>query len=217
MSQNSSASRATLPIALSALAVFACACILLFNRVSSNQTYSWVGDDFPHTLPVALPPRSHVMAPDEAHFGFHADDEWLAIFPKPWNGFLSLGPEKRTFAVSVYHQLHCLNLIRGALVGKIEQELDEFVGHAEHCFRYLKDTILCRADLTLEKTYWAEDRHGNTVPGAHGMFETHENCVDWELLKAFMEEHPVVLPANATTMRTGGGSGGHGHGHQHLG
>ncbi|KAH8104015.1 hypothetical protein BXZ70DRAFT_905142 [Cristinia sonorae] len=198
MQQPTSSSRpARLPLIFSGIAAFACICIVVIFRGPSSPSYTWVGDDFPHTLPISLPPKKHVMKADESHFGLQADHEWSAIFPKPWNGFLSLGPEKRTFAVSVYHQLHCLDLIRGALNDKINEEFTEFVGHAEHCLRYLKDTILCRADMTLEKSFWSEDRHGNTVPGADGVGATHE-CVDWDVLKTFMEENPVVLPPNAT-------------------
>lgn len=47
-----------------------------------------------------------------------ADDDWESIFPEG-HGFVHLGPSDRPFALSMYHQFHCLAIIRHLLVSCI--------------------------------------------------------------------------------------------------
>lgn len=46
----------------------------------------------------------------------------------------------------MWHQIHCLNHIRALFVNG-----DDGSEHTEHCFHYLRQGILCKADTTLEE------------------------------------------------------------------
>lgn len=55
--------------------------------------------------------------------------------------------------LSAYHQLHCLKKLHLGWVGLMYNATDrEMLGqkHAEHCFEYLRQAIVCAGDATLE-------------------------------------------------------------------
>ncbi|EMD38012.1 hypothetical protein CERSUDRAFT_104642 [Gelatoporia subvermispora B] len=70
-------------------------------------------------------------------------DEWESVFP-PGGGFVHLGDPQQTFGVALFHQFHCLMLIRTAMNDGV------ITRHLHHCFTYLRQSILCDADATLE-------------------------------------------------------------------
>ncbi|EPQ55045.1 hypothetical protein GLOTRDRAFT_93611 [Gloeophyllum trabeum ATCC 11539] len=111
----------------------------------SKHEWTYVDDDFPEYLPLDLGPARWTMQ-DTVHYGINgsdADEEWESSFPRG-EGFIYLGPDKRRFGLSTFHQMHCLQMIRGALTS-------ENIGrHTTHCLTYLRLMILCRADLQLE-------------------------------------------------------------------
>lgn len=102
---------------------------------------------------------------DSRHYPLNsseADAEWLSIYPGNMLGFIHLGPQKRFFSFSLYHQIHCLNALRLAILGghhdgEAEEQGHEHghvgkraVEHSAHCLNYLRQTVMCAADLTLE-------------------------------------------------------------------
>jgi hypothetical protein len=50
-------------------------------------------------------------------------------------GYVRLGPEKRAFAVAMFHQLHCVRLMRAALAGRYDASSH---GHMDHCLNYIR-------------------------------------------------------------------------------
>tara|TARA_R110002003_G_scaffold3381_1_gene25262 strand:- start:10452 stop:10871 length:420 start_codon:yes stop_codon:yes gene_type:complete len=109
-------------------------------------------------------------------------------------------------AVSAFHQLHCLYGLRVAyfaqvnflhaakhsldatfayvpnayLDGMSEHELG--LHHVEHCFEYLRQSVMCAADTNLEDT--VENEGGNeTMP-----WGKERVCRDWEAVKAWAAE-----------------------------
>lgn len=104
------------------------------------------------------------MHPDFAYSqtGFDAWLEWHAMdhFPRA-HGFVKLGrnsespvlntnsdhwlmfPAGRDFGVSMFHQIHCLSMIRESLITDPND-------HAAHCLNFLRQAMLCNADTTLE-------------------------------------------------------------------
>lgn len=155
---------------------------LLHTQRSSVHT-GWIDADYPPELQVHLPTvgLSIVEGP---HFTLHADADWGTIFPAPNEGFIQLGPHKRWFIPSIYHQLHCLDAIRVAYVvnGSYAPQ------HTQHCLRYLRQAVLCNADTTLEETEWVENANGTMVPAADGVGMIHK-CRDWTVLRKWMEEN----------------------------
>ena len=83
---------------------------------------------------------------DSVHYGIlgpYTDAEWKSI-PPPGGEFVQLGHRGRTFAIALYHQMHCLDIIRRAIGDK------SYTNHVHHCFNYLREAVLCEADTTIE-------------------------------------------------------------------
>ncbi|EEA19804.1 hypothetical protein TMatcc_009947 [Talaromyces marneffei ATCC 18224] len=87
------------------------------------------------------------------------------------------------YMMSVFHQLHCLSYLvqayQSAFAGTaLTQELAH---HSSHCFDYLRQSIMCAADTTLE---------GKTESGP-GWGSTHQ-CKDYDALLKWANEHSVT-------------------------
>ncbi|KAJ7591578.1 hypothetical protein C8J56DRAFT_782187, partial [Mycena floridula] len=63
-------------------------------------------------------------------------------------GRLRLGPERRLFLTTWWHQLHCLGEIQKGLLDNSKPEAT--LHHLTHCFTYLRQTFLCDANGALE-------------------------------------------------------------------
>ena len=111
---------------------------------------------------------------------------------------LGLGPpirynHKEGYGISVFHQLHCmsamhssyLRLLSGNITGAAEQAY-----HIEHCFDYIRQVLMCHADLALEHRredpFAAPDRDQVDGWGA-----THQ-CRDWNTVIEFVEENRLT-------------------------
>jgi len=92
-------------------------------------------------------------------------------------GAARLGDENRTFAVSLYHQTHCLlNLHAQLAISSPSSSSPPIIddddrrpryAHLQHCLNYLRQQALCHPDLTLEpgdftKRDFDVDRQGET-------------------------------------------------------
>ncbi|KAL9032285.1 MAG: hypothetical protein Q9214_008030, partial [Letrouitia sp. 1 TL-2023] len=96
-------------------------------------------------------------------------------------------------AVSVFHQLHCLNELRigfyspdfrhGDDVNTADQHAHS-TAHMKHCFDYLRQALMCAADLTLEPL--RSPREGS-MPGVNGWGVGHI-CRDWEGVREWTEK-----------------------------
>ncbi|PMB73678.1 hypothetical protein BM221_001102 [Beauveria bassiana] len=86
--------------------------------------------------------------------------------------------------VSVFHQLHCLYMTRegyySALAGKTGQVSS---AHLMHCFDYLRQTIMCFADTTLE---WLPAPPRDT--GSTGWGFEHK-CRDFDAISRWVEDN----------------------------
>ncbi|KAF8514434.1 hypothetical protein BU17DRAFT_52579, partial [Hysterangium stoloniferum] len=142
---------------------------------------AWVGADYPAQIPLTLQTvgMSVVEGP---HFTLYSDSDWGTIFPSPNEGFIQFGPDKRWFIPAIYHQLHCLDAIRVSFVTNGSYA----AAHTQHCLRYLRQAVLCSADMTLEETVWKTNLHGKRVPAADGVGMVHR-CKDWTVLREWME------------------------------
>ncbi|KAJ7203063.1 hypothetical protein GGX14DRAFT_399032 [Mycena pura] len=107
-----------------------------------------------------------MQAPDRA-FAIHDDAAWAALVPYK-RGFVRLGPHGVPFSPAVYHQLHCINMVRWAYRGTrdgVFKTADAHVtafGHANHCFDLLRQSVLCKADTTLMPVPAASARSDET-------------------------------------------------------
>ena len=110
----------------------------------------WVGDDYPAYYPMEV--RDAIMFPEDTlHYPINGNDalqQWETQFPMLGQGWVCLGPERRRFALTMYHELHCLGSLRLALEDSANRTYD--AEHVQHCLNYLRMMTLCRADVTLE-------------------------------------------------------------------
>lgn len=154
----------------------------LSGETSVGDAYSWFGHDFPETLPMPREPELVYMTVEEtAHYplGPEGTEAWLSLDP-PSGGYVHLGPHSRLFAVAMYHQLHCLRILRlGLQIGDPPAE----IGHVAHCLSYLRHGALCGADRTLERGDFALRNFSTRRTGA-----THV-CRDWTQVRDVMEEN----------------------------
>ncbi|TFK35073.1 hypothetical protein BDQ12DRAFT_635565 [Crucibulum laeve] len=143
-----------------------------YQDVQKKLAYSYVGADYPENFPI--PNQGYVaMAVEESThysiFGAEAREEWATNQPIG-EGYVKMGPEGRGYAVSMFHQLHCLRLMRYALSGVYDAYAS---GHMHHCLNYLRQEILCSPDLTLEPAdVLSRDFEVDRVGGIHV-------CKDW--------------------------------------
>ncbi|KIM67645.1 hypothetical protein SCLCIDRAFT_107594 [Scleroderma citrinum Foug A] len=152
---------------------------------SAPREYTWVGDDHPTQLPLELPEVGLVLEDGHPHFDLWDDDEWGTLFPS--DGFARVGPHNRTFVVSLYHQFHCLDVIRvGYLVNRTHA-----AHHIQHCLRYLRQILLCHADTTLEPDIPQMAPDGSWHHTANGVGAVHR-CRDWTKLRRYMLENPSL-------------------------
>jgi len=180
---------------------------------SSTRKFSYEGDDYPNSLESVMGELGKVALTleDSFHYtpdGPHAEAEWWSIYPGSSQGFVYLGPQRRFFGVSVFHQIHCLDALRMALQGKAHSHRDSSsssspwlskreVDHSAHCLNYLRQAILCNADMTLEP----ESSPGSRDVG-EGLFATHV-CKDWSKLYQWMEENSEDEAAWRKTQKHG--------------
>ncbi|KAF7297364.1 Cytochrome P450 [Mycena indigotica] len=150
-------------------------------------TYSYVGNDFPEFfVPQRGPLASVAMTMEESRhyavFGPEALAEWVSNSPKGFD-YVRLGSEYRGFAVAMWHELHCLHVIRVVLDGANSPMA---VGHLHHCLNYLRQYILCNPNLTLEPADLLTRDFENDLTEREGA--THV-CVDWAQMYGEMEDN----------------------------
>ncbi|KAL2129308.1 hypothetical protein VTI74DRAFT_7954 [Chaetomium olivicolor] len=99
------------------------------------------------------------------------------------NEFVQLrenGANPKRYGVSMFHQLHCLELLRSSAVSDCSAShahrargVDE-IDHIEHCFQYLAQGITCAADDTIEPSFVAETPAGEKVRVINGDSVVHQ-------------------------------------------
>ena len=116
------------------------------------------------------------MAESSAHYplsGPDAREEWATGTPKGF-GYVRLGPEHRAFSVSMFHEGHCMRVLRDGLAGNYRPQT---VTHIGHCLVYLREMILCAPDLTLEPHDPLDPARDFAGTGRVGAAHV---CQDWE-------------------------------------
>ncbi|KAI0043398.1 hypothetical protein FA95DRAFT_1498722 [Auriscalpium vulgare] len=146
------------------------------------KEYSYAGSDHPAQLPLDLPAVGLVLEYGDPHFSLWDDAEWGTLFPA--EGFTDLGPSQQPYLLSMIHQMHCLDIIR---VGFLTNRTGA-AHHVEHCLRYLRQIVLCKADTTLEETVMKEI-DGRNETGGSGVGMVHR-CRDWTKVRQYLLDNP---------------------------
>jgi len=152
-----------------------------------SPTYKYVGSDIPRELPGDYPDVALVFEKnDSIRYPLDDNDIWNSLWPDQL-GLVRLGPKGRPLGISLYHQLHCLSSIRYAyMIARLglvpgDPRFDTAVIHNTHCFHFIRQSILCHADLTLIPT----DADKNSTIASE---EVHR-CRDWTKVREFVEKN----------------------------
>lgn len=96
-------------------------------------------------------------------------------------------------ALDVYHQLHCLQMIRisytldlypgyqGAL-GLKEGEMIPL--HIDHCIDAIRQALMCHGDITVLPMEWRDN-----YPKPWPIFDVEHSCVNWDSIKQWSRDH----------------------------
>ncbi|KAF2215108.1 hypothetical protein CERZMDRAFT_5536, partial [Cercospora zeae-maydis SCOH1-5] len=91
------------------------------------------------------------------------------------------GAKSEAYCLSVMHQLHCL--YEKARNGVKDAMIDH---HTPHCFDYLRQAVMCSADMSLERA--SLDDQGKIELAVDG-WGNHHKCRSWEAVEAFAARH----------------------------
>ncbi|KAH8820924.1 hypothetical protein F5884DRAFT_66995 [Xylogone sp. PMI_703] len=93
------------------------------------------------------------------------------------------------YSVSMTHQLHCLAVLRDVIVKYSRGDKSRFAGggHEYHCLDYIRQSILCAGDTTLDYAN-APDETGRSSGGFSGAGSKHE-CRDWNVIRELLIEN----------------------------
>ncbi|TKW57727.1 hypothetical protein CTA1_11529 [Colletotrichum tanaceti] len=98
------------------------------------------------------------------------------------------GPDQPVFTTSVTHQLHCLYGIAEAYSGLKADPSghgERMPWHVNHCFDYLRQSIMCAGDLAVEGQ---EKTFPDGIVGSDGWDGKHL-CRDYGEIYEYLEEH----------------------------
>ncbi|KZV86044.1 hypothetical protein EXIGLDRAFT_622389, partial [Exidia glandulosa HHB12029] len=134
---------------------------------------AYVGDEHPmHIMSFDNFPRVALDFEESVHFGLgqNAFEDWENIPEEEFRH--RIGPKYQAFVASSSHIRHCLMRFHRALYPDLSPE-KMLEGHTQHCLAYVRQMILCSADLTLEppnvlSRQWEIDRTG-----------ARHVCADW--------------------------------------
>jgi hypothetical protein len=175
-----------------------------FSQIKSPDIFSaYLGDDYPEFYIPTLGDLAQVtMTMEESrHYavvGPDAHDEWASNSPVGY-GYIRLGPEYRGFSIAMFHELHCLHVIRLVLAGSNKTHT---LGHMQHCLNYLRQFILCSPSLVLEPADsltrdFETDRVGAThvcLDWSQMYTETEDNWWKWEPMRNSNGTSPTAGP-----------------------
>ncbi|KAI5927177.1 hypothetical protein F4810DRAFT_433128 [Camillea tinctor] len=117
-----------------------------------------------------------------------------------------VGPDR--YSISMFHQLHCLGMIRESYYAMVRQERPDIYGqellsdeeqketqrtHIGHCFDYIRQAIMCAGDLTLEGLL--KTPSGELGSSVDGWGITHQ-CRSWDQAVSWTQQHKA--PHNHT-------------------
>ncbi|KIW30978.1 uncharacterized protein PV07_02663 [Cladophialophora immunda] len=155
----------------------------------------------PGVMPPILGPeftkKTVLFQRNESFMGFKdkAYPAWHEILHRARHGRVAFDSMPGEFyGVAGYHQLHCVWLLQWAVDysvrGIVPDELT--ADHMFHCTEYLRQSVMCYADPTLERRF-------EGILGPFSANNTHV-CGDWDKLMDWADDHIYLGPyLNPTT------------------
>lgn len=163
-------------VALKVIAVMKVSRTMYNFLAAENSHFAFVGGSLPQELPGTYSAAAMEIMDPDIHYPLNDNDAWASILPLD-RGFLRFGPKGRPFALSMYHHLHCLNSLRYAHVvarlGLVAHPEDRDMYHDSHCLKYIRQGLLCRADISLQPINSSAEYR----------------CQDWTEIRNFVERN----------------------------
>ncbi|KAF1989846.1 hypothetical protein K402DRAFT_350008 [Aulographum hederae CBS 113979] len=174
----------------------------IFNeRPNEKSDQAW-NDLLPSTNRRLQDGRGFVYIPDSAKYDLPLGQE------TPWG---------MIYSTALFHQLHCLGQIRHytwLLIDAVSQNdtamqaelMDHLLGedggqHLHHCYDYLRQTIQCAGDMSIE---WPRtEADGKTRIAVDGWGIPHE-CKSWSGIMDYMDKNHFNMSSNANIAPTEG-------------
>ena len=142
---------------------------------------AYVGSDHPRTWDIGYLPPVRMNIEPTKHYqlsGHNADAEWAALAPQ--NGIIHLGPHRQPYSISLFHQLRCLDIIRRDMI-VVDSEDTTGSKLSRHCLNYMRQMVLCRADLALDPVL-GRGLEARVRPDTN-------QCVDWRRVYEELEKN----------------------------
>jgi hypothetical protein len=146
----------------------------------------YIGNDHPETWSINRPRvlgafdnsnRYHLSSPEGIA-------EWASLTP-PSGGVVHLGKAEAPFTISMIHQLRCLDIVRDHFVSNATRRV-EATPLTRHCLNYIRQVVMCRADIQLEP--FRSALHDKSPIDLNGIYE----CNDWEAVYNEIERNRRV-------------------------
>ncbi|KAL2071628.1 hypothetical protein VTL71DRAFT_12863 [Oculimacula yallundae] len=99
--------------------------------------------------------------------------------------------EGEVYSLSITHQLHCLAVIRHVIMNYEKKDKSRYAGHGHeyHCIDYIRQSILCAGDTTLDHAAIVKGSDGvDRRLGFTGANSTHQ-CRDWDAIRTWAIEN----------------------------
>lgn len=98
-------------------------------------------------------------------------------------------PSKFIVQLDVFHQLHCLNLLRKLVYPAVFPEhqphaTEDSVDHLEHCYDQLRQSLMCHSDLATIYWQWEPDERRS-----YGNLKTTHTCKDFGKVRQWALEN----------------------------
>ncbi|KAK2011708.1 hypothetical protein LZ32DRAFT_517238, partial [Colletotrichum eremochloae] len=104
---------------------------------------------------------------------------------------IPLNDEKGGFlaTLDVFHQIHCLNVIREQVYREFypdKHSKEKQLEHVDHCIDMIRQVLMCHGDLSVQTYTWIDDYRW---PWPN--FDIDHTCRKWDLVMNWAEYHYI--------------------------
>jgi hypothetical protein len=134
--------------------------------------------------------RDPIAISRESVIAMGTDPEDAAKFPES----LGLGPDAYIAKVDVFHQIHCLNMLRMNLHQNYNyyfgtKPVDKFQSlHVSHCVQTLVENLMCTGNVDVYTHIWVD---AQLLPFPD--FNINHKCRDFDTILAWQERNAITM------------------------
>jgi hypothetical protein len=141
----------------------------------------------------AVPTKIEKFDPDMSFVPMNSTAFFSPSTLSRWNGIMPVGtgfpgPGKIFSTTSMTHQLHCIymmaRIFSGVTSGRIQDIPEDYNFHFMHCVDYVRQGIMCSADLAVEVH---EPKDSDDFGPQDGGWSGHHVCKDYSKVISYLE------------------------------